>query len=155
MASQFSKYLLVIGPSAVKFIWGPLAGPRLHLEIWETALCTTTGMMISVIVFSFLGEKLRNRIAEKQRKRKKYRVFTKKRRRLVRIWKKFGITGVAFFTPLILTPIGGALVASAFGVPRRKILLYMLASALFWSFTLAFALDVGQEAIINALNNFL
>lgn len=155
MAGQLGKYITVASGSAVKFIWGPLAGPRLNLEVWETALCTTVGMMTSVVVLSFLGEKIRIRIIRRQRSRKNYRVFTKKRRRLVRIWKKFGIMGIAFFTPLVFTPIGGPIIASAFGVPMRKIIIYMLASALFWSFLLSFAFYAGEEAIIDALNNWL
>ena len=36
-------------------------------------------------------------------------------RRKVTLWRKYGIIGVALFTPLFLTPIGGTLVANAFG----------------------------------------
>ena len=64
---------------------------------------------------------------------KKRRLFTKRNRRFVIIWKKFGLFGVTFLTPIIFTPIGGAILVSYLGGKRRTILYYMLVSAVFWS----------------------
>jgi hypothetical protein len=36
-------------------------------------------------------------------------------------------------TPVVLTPIGGTLLAVSSGSPKEKIIIYMLVSASFWS----------------------
>ncbi|MDH5398541.1 MAG: hypothetical protein OEX02_10360, partial [Cyclobacteriaceae bacterium] len=48
-------------------------------------------------------------------------------------WKRFGALGIAFLTPILLMPIGGTLILTSFGSPRKKIFTYMLMSATFWS----------------------
>jgi membrane protein DedA with SNARE-associated domain len=83
------------------------------------------------LLFSFAGDWIRNNIINRffpKRKR-----FSERNRRFVTIWKKYGVAGVAFLTPLILTPIGGTLVAISFGSPRNKLILYMLISAAGWA----------------------
>jgi len=74
------------------------------------------------------------RITEKRKK------FTPKTRRIVRIWNKFGILGIAVLTPIILTPIGGTIVLTTFNVKKRKIFLYMLGSALFWALIMGYSI---------------
>ncbi|MDL5045999.1 hypothetical protein QQ054_08125 [Oscillatoria amoena NRMC-F 0135] len=49
------------------------------------------------------------------------------------MWRKYGLAGVALLTPLIFTPIGGTILAVAFGSPKDKILIYMFISAVFWA----------------------
>lgn len=88
--------------------------------------------MTSVTLFTYLGTYLRKKVISRFLKRKK--VFSNQSRRFVKIWKKYGIMGVAFLTPLLLTPIGGTVVLTSFGSPKNLILLTMLASAIFWSF---------------------
>jgi len=67
------------------------------------------------------------------------RLFTKKNRRKVKIWRQYGLKGVAFLTPIIFSPIGGTMVANSFGESKKKIILYMFVSSVFWAFTLTFA----------------
>jgi hypothetical protein len=58
----------------------------------------------------------------------------------VRIWKRFGMAGIALLTPLLLTPIGGTVLAVSFRVSRGQLLLYMLISAVFWAVVQTLAL---------------
>lgn len=125
----------------LKFILGPLLGPAFDFPVWLTALLTAIGMMSSVVLFSYLGESIRLIIVSKLKKRKRYKVFSKRKRRIIRIWQKFGIKGVAFLTPLVLTPIGGTLIALSFGVRRSQIILYMAISAVFWSPIFSFFIE--------------
>ncbi|MCU0399260.1 MAG: hypothetical protein MUC73_14300, partial [Cyclobacteriaceae bacterium] len=39
------------------------------------------------------------------------------------------LAGIALLTPILFTPIGGALIAVSLGAPKYRILLYMLISA--------------------------
>lgn len=84
--------------------------------------------MASVVLFTFFGTWLREKILHRFQKKNPKR-FTPKNRKLVSLWKKYGLVGVAVLTPLLLTPIGGTILAVSFGSPKQKILLYMLISA--------------------------
>ena len=127
----FAKYVSVVIASTIKFLGGPLSGAALGLTWIETAMCTTLGMMISVVAIAYIGAGIQavvHRYYPQPAKR-----FTKRTRMAVRIWKRSGMAGIAFLTPLILTPIGGTILAVSFGVKRGLILLYMLISAVFWA----------------------
>lgn len=54
-------------------------------------------------------------------------------RRTVRVWNRRGLIGIAFFTPVLFSPVGGALIAASFGEDKKKIILYMFLSACFWA----------------------
>jgi len=131
------KYLSVFLLSGLKFIFGPTLGNSYGLPAVVTALLTAGGMMIPVYLLTFVGDRFR-RWMERFRSKKR-KVFSKKSRRFVRIWKRYGIKGVAFLSPIILTPIGGALVANLFGGEKSLIILWFWVSALFWGFVITFA----------------
>lgn len=149
MWDQVLKYGIVFFVSMFKYAAGPITGPTLHLEIWETAIFTALGMIVSVIVFTQIGEVIKNKIQQKLKQKGKYRLFSTKNRRLVRIWKRFGITGIAFLTPLLLTPIGGTIIALSFGVKRRYIFLYMSISAILWAYPTAYFFYEFEHGIGN------
>jgi len=130
-------YLSVIALSTFKFVAGPLAGIGYGLNIVTTSLLTFIGMMISVVVFTNFNpqiQKLTASLFKKRRENKK--VFTNRNRKFVKIWKRFGMKGVAFLTPLLLTPILGTLIANSFSNNKKEIIQLMAISALFWSFTI-------------------
>jgi membrane protein DedA with SNARE-associated domain len=126
----FAKYLGVLLASMFKFVMGPLAAFAVGLNFWEAYLFTVLGMMMSVATFTYLGTFVKNKILARFRKSKK--LFNPRNRRVVRIWRSYGLVGVAFLTPLILTPIGGTLIAASFGENKNKIFIYMLISAAVW-----------------------
>ncbi|RIV27664.1 hypothetical protein DYU11_05000 [Fibrisoma montanum] len=128
---QAAKYFSVIIASTIKFIGGPLAGMALGLSWLETAICTVTGMMLSVLAITFAGaalEALKRRYQKQRPKR-----FSRRTRLAIRVWKASGLAGIALLTPLVLTPIGGTVLAVSFKVHKGQILLYMLISATFWA----------------------
>jgi len=47
--------------------------------------------------------------------------------------RKYGLGGIAFFTPILLTPIGGTILAVSMNKSKEQILLFMLISAMAWS----------------------
>jgi uncharacterized membrane protein len=126
--------------SMFKFIAGPLLGNAAGYSIWETLLVTVSGMMTSVLIFTLLGTRFKKMLA--LRTKKKSLVFSKKNRTIVRLWTKYGEVGIAFFSPIIFTPIGGTLILVSFGTKKRKIYFYMLGSAVFWA--LVFGLTINQ-----------
>lgn len=130
MLSQIGKYLTVYLFSMVKFIGGPASGLAFGLSWIETFIFTVLGMMTSVLLFSLLGKNLKKRIFGRYYAKKK--LFTSRNRKIVYIWRKYGLQGVAFLTPVIFSPIIGTMVATSFGEPVKRIFFYMLGSAIFW-----------------------
>lgn len=143
-----SKYVLVIGWSMFKFIFGPLIGVTFGLHPIETYLCTVVGVTLTALLFSnkLFRDRILGFLAKRNKKKKK--IFSPRTRRLVRIWRKYGLAGVAFLTPLVLTPPFGTLVAVSFGESRKKIVLYMFISAAFWAAFFTTIVNIVGVAII-------
>lgn len=146
----FSVYL----SSMLKFIFGPLGGLAAGLNIFVTMIATTAGMMTVVLTLAYFGAFIRRRILirifSKRKQKKEYKEPSVWRDRA----KKYGIAGVALLTPIILTPIGGTLVAIGMGTTRHKIVTYMLMSAGFWSFILTLAVYFGADALVQLAKEF-
>jgi hypothetical protein len=61
------------------------------------------------------------------------KVFTKRNRRIVTIFRKYGLFGITFLTPVILSIPIGTIIANSLEPKKRKIFLFMFISILFWS----------------------
>ena len=133
-----------------KFIGGPILGKAAGYSIPEVVLVTVMGLMTSVLVFTYVGSFLRiryNMIFEPNRK-----LFTTRNRRIVKVWQKSGAIGIAAITPLILSPIVGALVINAFGVKKTKVFIYMFVSGVIWALFFALTIDeIMSLPIISSL----
>lgn len=131
MWEEILKAIPVYFSSMLKFILGPISGYAAGLNLITTILSTVFGMMTIVFLFTYSGDWIREKII--------HRFFKKKpdshprNKRFATIWKKYGLTGVALLTPIILTPIGGTLLAVSSGSPKEKIIFYMFISAAVWA----------------------
>ena len=126
------KYFSVYFLSGLKFVFGPALGVIAYdLPLVPVILLTACGMMTTIYLFTFFGDELRSFL--KRFRKKDQKLFTKKSRRFVRIWRRFGLKGVCFLTPLILTPPGGGLLINVLGSKKSLIIKWMWISALFWS----------------------
>jgi len=67
-------------------------------------------------------------------KSKSPNIFSKRIKTSIKIYRKFGIIGIAFLTPLLFSPPVGAIIAVSFNVAPRKILFYMAISFLLIAF---------------------
>ncbi|TXE06644.1 hypothetical protein [Algoriphagus aquimarinus] len=123
-----------------KFLAGPILGSAAGYSVWENVLVTVAGMMTSVVIFTLIGTRLKNLFDEKISTKPKL-VFSKKNRRIVQLWGKYGEIGIAFFTPMLLTPIGGTLIMVSFGVKKRHIYLHMFWSACLWAVVFSLSID--------------
>jgi hypothetical protein len=123
----FSVYL----SSMLKFILGPIGGFAAGLHLIVTIFITIAGMMTVVLVFTYSSTWFKEKVIDRFFKRKNK--FSASNKKFVAIWKKYGLAGVAALTPVILTPIGGTLLALSSGSPKKKIIYYMLISASVWS----------------------
>jgi uncharacterized membrane protein len=120
------KYFSVAMAAALKFFAGPITGLALGLTWYETALCSALGMMVSVVLTTYIGKGIQALMA--RWRKASPRKFSKSSRLAVRIWQRFGIIGIALLTPLLFTPIGGTILALALRVQRQAIFFWMLVS---------------------------
>ena len=65
-------------------------------------------------------------------------IFTKSNRRIIRIKHRFGLTGIAILTPIFLSIPIGAFLAERFYKDKKKVILYLSISAIFWCILLYF-----------------
>lgn len=108
------------------------------LHFWPTWALTVAGMMTSVFIFSGVGRAwMQHR--QKQRRLRRAPIFSRRSRSIIKVFRTFGMGGIAFLTPVLLSPIGGTVIATLLGVPRHRILLHMLWSAVFWGGALTLA----------------
>jgi hypothetical protein len=139
MNEAFLTFLGIYLLCLIKFFAGPVLGAAAGYNAWEIIAVSVSGMMTSVTFFTFLGTRVKKALQARSSKQKK--VFSKKNRRIVRIWNAYGEVGIAALTPILLTPIGGTLILVSFGSDKRKILLYMLLSGLAWGALFSFSIE--------------
>lgn len=127
--------------STVKFVFGgvPLA-LTYSFPFFESVTVTSLGGFTGSISFIYLSDKIiayyhklhqQKLLANPNHKRKN--PFTKKVRFIVGVKKKFGLTGIALLTPLILSIPVGCFIAVRYYKNKQKILIYMFSSVLIWS----------------------
>jgi len=63
------------------------------------------------------------------------KIFSPRTRKFVRIWKKYGLIGVSFLTPVLISIPIGTIIANSFEPNKTKIFIYMFISIVFWSVT--------------------
>lgn len=131
---DIAQFFIVFGVSAVKFLFGPAIGFGLGLSYIPIIIATTTGMFTSVTLFSLAGDKLRRFLIDRYFPNR--RRFTKQTRKRIKFWRKYGLVGVAFLTPVLFSPIGGTLIAVSFGEKWQRIVFAMFISGFFWAFTI-------------------
>ncbi|MFN5169591.1 MAG: hypothetical protein ACK5DD_08195 [Cyclobacteriaceae bacterium] len=146
MWEEILKAIPVLLSAMLKFILGPIGGKAAGLHLITTMVATAGGMMASVIAFTYFGAFIRKHIVNRFFKDRPERNLEG---RSATWYKKYGLPGIAFLTPVILTPIGGTLLAVGLGGPREKILFYMLISACLWSAALTSAVYFGYDFIVD------
>lgn len=64
--------------------------------------------------------------------------FSKTNRFIIKVKHRFGIVGIALLSPVLLSIPLGAFIAERFYKDKKKVILYLSGSVIFWSFTLYF-----------------
>ena len=157
------KVIVVILISSVKFVAGPSFA---YLEneypftFFESVVYCVVGGMLGVWFFTFFSLELQIGINWIRRKilrafngtrlivrpgheedlvhpvNQQRKVFSKRSRRFVKLWRRYGMVGVSFLTPVILSIPVGTVVLNLFEDNKVRIFIYMFVSVLFWSLLL-------------------
>jgi uncharacterized membrane protein len=134
------EIVLIFLLSTVKFVFGavPMALAA-GFSFFEAVTVTSIGGMTGVTIFVFMSEKIVARL--KQRKLDKQhekheapgKKFTRKNKIIVWVKMRFGLIGIAFLTPLLLSIPIGCFLAVRYFKNKHRILVFMFLSILFWS----------------------
>lgn len=129
-------YAGVAALSGFKFVPGVLAALALKMNFWETTLCTGVGGVAGSTFFTYFGKqialgmaKLRARFTRRPTAPPPPKAETLAQK----VWRKYGLTGVAALTPPIFSPPIGTAIALGFGTPPRKIVAHMGVSFAVWA----------------------
>ena len=146
MIEEILKAIPVFLFSMIKFIFGPTLGFAAGLHVITSILVTIAGMMTVVVAFTYFGDWIRSKLLSGMLKNRKR--FTPGNRRLAGTWRKYGLTTIAALTPLVLTPLGGTILAVSSGNSKKRIIFYMFVSAIFWSLVLSsIVYFIGREVL--------
>lgn len=146
MWEEITRAIPIYFSSMLKFILGPVGGYLQKLNMITTILTTVAGMMTVVLAFAFFGDLIKKKIIYRFFNRRKR--FSERNRRIVVIWRKYGLAGVAALTPVLFTPIVGALIAISFGTPKDKLITYMFVSASVWAVVLTFTIYLFGNSVL-------
>lgn len=146
MIEEFLKYLLIYSSSGIKFVFGPVFGASFGYSVFLTGTLTILGMMTTVYIFTYFGARIRHFTQRVFASRDK-KVFTKKNRRYVRWWLKYGVPGMSFLTPVLLSPLGGAILVNAFGGRKKDIIKYMWISSILWGYPMTWAVKFAGHLL--------
>lgn len=143
---DWAKILSFFLLSTVKFgITVPVAIRALHFTFFEAFIFCLASGTVGILFFYFFGKSINvwlENYKHKQRIKKGIpppkAKFSKKKRLLVKFKAQYGLIGLAFLTPPILSIPFGVLVSVKFYSHSKKLLPYMLISVVFWSLALSY-----------------
>lgn len=137
--------------SGIKFLFAPFTASELFgYSFWKSFAITTSGGATGILVFTYVGDLivrwwnhlvavlkaffLRRKVEVIERK--PHDKFTRTNKLIVRVKRRFGLAGLAFLTPCILSIPIGTFVINRFFKKKWRILLFLFVALLFWSFVL-------------------
>ena len=139
---SWGSIITVFFLSTFKFLFAPFTGELLGLDFWITALTCFAGGTFSAVVFFFSSEYFIIRSIKNKRKRKEEAIsmglkwvdkprFTRTNKLIVRMKRTFGIYGICFWAPFLLSvPIGTIVAAKFYGKKKQSFPLIVIGMAL-------------------------
>jgi hypothetical protein len=154
---MFYKLLILFFISSVKFIFAFPLALKYHFEFYITLFITILGGITGVLFFAFISaeilifytwfihnflhryprfrrfaKKIKDAIRKKYPKKEK-KIFSKKSKWFVRIKQNYGLAGIAFLTPFLLSIPLGTFLAIRFYSRSNYTLLYLILGVIFWA----------------------
>ncbi len=122
-------------------VWvGIITGVALGLPPVLSGTVSVASALVGVTLAVVAGVRLQGRIYRSRR-------LAKRRARIERVWKRYGIPGVALQAPLLTGPLLATVLALGLGAPPRALLGWMLASVVFCGAVLTGAAALGLSVL--------
>lgn len=118
--------------SALKFFLAPAAVTLAGYGIVETILITSIGGIAGFMIFYRFGAFFHRKYVELFPPKNK-KIFTPRKRKMVKYKNKYGFWGLAVLTPILFGIPLGSLIAAAFFHERLKTTLVFVSSIIVWS----------------------
>lgn len=157
---ELLKILTVIFSSTLKLAVGSLFAVGFGYNFWQTWLLTTIGGSIGVVVFTQISRIIWNTwdktkasakvkdvqqsvlskwisLKFKKKTSEPKPVFTKRSRFIIRWKKQYGLVGLAFLTPIVLTIPIGTFISNRFFSDKKMVMIYLIISTALWAAVLA------------------
>ncbi len=141
MSLSWSKILTVFISSALKPVVGIPAAVELGFGFWEAFIVCSLAGIFGTITFSFLIEgilKMYQKFVQRNFPNRKNRKFSWGNRLIIKIKKTFGLVGIAFIAPPLLSVPLGVFLCIRFFNDRPKVITWMSISVTFWAAVLYF-----------------
>jgi hypothetical protein len=150
--AEFLKILSVFVTCALAFgkIGMPTAVMVFKFNFLKVMVVGCGGGIAGNILFTYLSAAIIQGIHRFRVKRNlihKKKIFTKFNRRIIRIKNKFGLAGIAFITPMFLSTPVGAFLAERFYKSKKRVIVYLSVSVVFWALLLYFILYFFHDKI--------
>jgi hypothetical protein len=118
-------------------VWvGIITGMALGLSPALSGAVSIASALVGVTLVVAAGGRLQHLIYRSHR-------LARRRERIERAWKRYGIPGVALQAPLLTGPLLATVLALSLGAPPRPLLGWMLASIVLWGAALTGAAALG------------
>ena len=134
--NQLLKLLSTAAVGALDVWVGIITGVALGLSTALSGAVSIASALAGVTLVVAIGGRLQHLIYRS-------RYLTKRREHTERVWRRYGIPGVALQALLLTGPLLATLLALALGAPARSLLLWMLASVVFWGVVLTGGVALG------------
>ncbi len=149
--SEFWKFFTVFVTCAFAFGKAgiPTAVAVFKFNFFKVMLTSWAGGITGNIFFTYLSAAIIRSIHNFRVKRNlihRKRIFTRFNRRIIRIKQRFGLSGIALITPVIGTPVG-AFIAERFYRNKRRVIIYLSLSVIFWSLLLYFLILIFFDSV--------
>ncbi|MBK9459122.1 MAG: hypothetical protein IPN94_06730 [Sphingobacteriales bacterium] len=149
--------LFILGWGSIKYLVALGLIFYYDYNFGESMILAITGSMMGVLFFSYTRDALKllwYKYVGKPKQGKQFRVNWRTRL-IVRTRQRFGLAGIAFLTPILLTIPVGTLVALSMYRSKPKVFSYMLVSFTFWSLLLIGAYQLTGFDLAQQLHNML
>ena len=134
--NPLSKILSTAAAGALDVWVGIITGLALGLSPALSGAVSVASALAGVTLVVALGGRLREVVYRSRR-------LARRRERIESVLERYGIPGVALQAPLLTGPVLATLMALALGAPARPLLLWMLASVVFWGAVITGAAALG------------
>jgi len=136
--TELGAILTALGLASTKYVVALAFIFGYNFSFWESLALAMGGGMLGIFIFSYCADALKQVWQYFFPKKGKGEVLkiNSMLRFIVRVRQKYGLAGIAFLTPLVLTVPVGAIVANMFYKNKLQVFAYMFVAFAFWSLLL-------------------
>jgi len=166
MFPDILKILFVLLLAASKYLMGAVIGMSFKFSAIKLLLSLFIGGTLGSILFVELSDyiiHLWDKLQHKRRKsrelagkqpRKKKKVFTKRNRLIIYLRKNYGLMGMVFISPPILTIPLGSFICVRFFKDKKKVTRFLIGAVAFWSIVVTILREFGYESLFRDMYFF-